>query len=94
MFSYLLYVLALGVIGTGLIQKKKHRPKYKIIGFRDEVSIEETEGILSNHGIKIKKHLPLANACLCLVDEISAGFKSLTANDNIEFIEDLSLKRT
>ncbi|HHY42960.1 MAG TPA: S8 family peptidase [Thermoanaerobacterales bacterium] len=88
MFSYLLYVLALGVIGTGLIQKKKHRPKYKIIGFRDEVSIEETEGILSNHGIKIKKHLPLANACLCLVDEISAGFKSLTANDNIEFIED------
>ncbi|NLZ54629.1 MAG: S8 family peptidase [Thermoanaerobacteraceae bacterium] len=80
--------MALGVIGTGLIQQKKHQPKYKIIGFKDEVTAEESGGILANHGIKIKKHLPLANACLCLVDERSTGFKSLTVDDNIEFIED------
>lgn len=88
MFSFLIYFLVLGVIGTGLIQQKKRQEKYKIIGFNDEVTAEESEGILANHGIKIKKHLPLANACLCLVDEISSGFKSLTADNNIEFIED------
>lgn len=88
MFSFLLYVLALGVIGTGLIQQKKHRAKYKIIGFKDEVTAEESEGILVNHGIKIKKHLPLANACLCLVDESTGSIKSLAADDNVEFIED------
>jgi len=87
-YSFLVYVLALGLIKTGLIQQKIRQSKYKIIGFKDKITAVESEGILTNHGIKIKKHLPLANACLCLVDEISAGFKSLIAEDNIEFIED------
>jgi len=81
--------LALGIIKKGYVkQKKGHKTKYKIVGFKDGVTFSKSEGILANHGIKIKKHLPLANACLCLVDEVSAGFKSLSADDNIEFIED------
>ena len=93
MFSFLFYLLALGLIKAGLSQQKKGRPQYKIVGFKDKITFEEGEGILLDYGIKIKKHLPLANACLCLLDEISAGFKSLAADDNIEFIEDDYLAR-
>ena len=93
MFSFLFYLLALGLIKAGLSQQKKGRPQYKIVGFKDKITFEEGEGILLDYGIKIKKHLPLANACLCLLDEISAGFKSLAADDNIEFIEDDYLVR-
>ncbi|MFY9414135.1 MAG: S8 family peptidase [Tepidanaerobacteraceae bacterium] len=85
--------MALGLIKAGLSQQKKGRPQYKIVGFKDKITFEEGEGILLDYGIKIKKHLPLANACLCLLDEISAGFKSLAADDNIEFIEDDYLAR-
>jgi subtilisin len=92
-FSFLFYLLALGLIKAGLSQQKKGRPQYKIVGFKDKITFEEGEGILLDYGIKIKKHLPLANACLCLLDEISAGFKSLAADDNIEFIEDDYLAR-
>ena len=70
MFSLLIYCLALGAIGTALIQQKKiMAKKYKIVGFKDKLTAKESESILENHGIKIKKYLPLANACLCLVDE-------------------------
>lgn len=93
MFSFLFYLLALRLIKAGLSQQKKGRPQYKIVGFKDKITFEEGEGILLDYGIKIKKHLPLANACLCLLDEISAGFKSLAADDNIEFIEDDYLAR-
>ena len=93
MFSFLFYLLALGLIKAGLSQQKKGRPQYKIVGFKDKITFEEGEGILLDYGIKIKKHLPLANACLCLLDEISTGFKSLAADDNIEFIEDDYLAR-
>ena len=93
MFSFLFYLLALGLIKAGLSQQKKGRPQYKIVGFKDKITFEEGEGILLDYGIKIKKYLPLANAYLCLVEEISTGFKSLAADDNIEFIEDDYLAR-
>ena len=88
MFPLIFYVLALGAIKKELIRYKKGRVKYKIVGFKDNVSFQESEGVLAHHGIKIKKHLPLANACLCLVDEVSSSFRSLAADDSIEFIED------
>lgn len=89
MFSLLIYCLALGAIGTALIQQKKiMAKKYKIVGFKDKITAKESESILENHGIKIKKYLPLANACLCLVDEKTTSFKSLAADTEVEFIED------
>ncbi|HHY70306.1 MAG TPA: S8 family serine peptidase, partial [Thermoanaerobacterales bacterium] len=89
MFSLLIYCMALGAVGTALVQQKKvMAKKYKIVGFNDKFSAEESESMLQNYGIKIKKHLPLANACLCLVNEKTSSFKSLAADAKVEFIED------
>ena len=57
MFPFFFYVLALGIIKKGYVkQKKGHKTKYKIVGFKDGVTFSKSEGILANHGIKIKKH--------------------------------------
>lgn len=89
MISLLIYYLILGAVGIVSIQQKKFMTKkYKIVGFNDEVTVGESENILQNHDIKIKKRLPLANACLCLVDEKASSFKTLAADAKVEFIED------
>ena len=79
----------LGAVGISIIQHKKAEvKKYKIVGFKDKLTAKDSQSVLENHGIKIKKHLPLANACLCVVDEKTPGFKSLAADSEVEFIED------
>ena len=77
MISLVLYCLTLGMIKDALIQKKETNRKYKIIGFKDEINVEEGGSILKSHNIKIKKFLPLANACLCELSEKHRPLKIL-----------------
>lgn len=88
MISLVLYCLTLGMIKDALIQKKETNRKYKIIGFKDEINVEEGGSILKSHNIKIKKFLPLANACLCELSEKTQTFENLAADDDVEFIEE------
>lgn len=84
------YCLLLGIGGAQLIaqQRAQARNKFKIVGFKERLSVSKCEQIVEHHGVKIKKHLPIANACLCEIDTSTATFQSLAADSDVEFIED------
>ena len=89
MFPLLLipYYLIVGTVGAILLSQSD-RPKYKIVGFKSDLALRKGQELVETHGIKVKKHLPLANACLCEVDDDLGAFKSLADDSMIEFIED------
>jgi len=83
------YYLLLGIGRAQLkVRRKGKSRESKIVGFKEEVSISARESILEDYGIKVKKYLPIANACLCEVQTSKASFQSLASHPEIEFIED------
>ncbi|ADL07261.1 S8 family peptidase [Thermosediminibacter oceani] len=85
-YILLYYSLLLGVAGA--VQKKKSRKRYKIVGFKPGVQVMETSNILESYGIKIKKQLPLIDACLCEVSPSAVSLQKLSEDPMIDFIED------
>lgn len=73
---------------------KKHKAKskkkrQKIVGFKEGVEILQSRNILASYGIKIKKELPLVDACLFEVEEQDeAVVHQLSADPTVEYIED------
>lgn len=82
------YILLMGIVGDQIIRNQSQSKSYKIVGFKEDVAMTLGEQVLEEHGIKIKRHLPLVNACLCEVTGDTAGIRSLAAESAIEFIED------
>ncbi|MDI3481554.1 MAG: in [Tepidanaerobacteraceae bacterium] len=80
--------LLLGAVGAKLMNEYKAWTKYKIVGFKQGLTLRQGQEVIETYGIKIKRSLPLANACLCEVDEGEASIKSLAMDPTIEFIED------
>ena len=91
MFPLLLipYYLLVGTAGAFFISRKTTDTKeYKIIGFKEGFALRKGQYLMENHGIKIKKHLPLINACLCEVTGDLGVYQSLAEDPMIEFVED------
>jgi len=83
------FVLLIGLAGDQIIRYNAQSKKtYKIVGFKDDVAMTLGQKLVEDHGIKVKKYLPLANACLCEVDNDVTTYRSLAAESAIEFIED------
>ncbi|MCR4429444.1 MAG: S8 family peptidase [Tepidanaerobacteraceae bacterium] len=87
MASYCLNLL-LGAVGAQLMHGYAKRVKYKIVGFKQGLTLRKGQEVIETYGIRIKRSLPLANACLCEVDEGDASIKSLAMDPTIDFIED------
>ncbi|NLZ54989.1 MAG: S8 family peptidase [Thermoanaerobacteraceae bacterium] len=90
MFPLLLipYYLLVGAAGAiFLSQKISETPKYKIVGFKSDLTLRKGQTLVEEYGIKVKKRLPLINACLCEVDADAGVFQSLSDDPMIEFIE-------
>jgi len=82
------YYLLAGTVGAVLLnQEIKKAPKYKIVGFKSDVALRTGEILVKDHGIKVKKYLPLINACLCEIQDAEVVY-SLANDPVIEFIED------
>lgn len=92
MFPLLLipYYFLVGATGAYIMSQQTNSPsKYKIVGFKSSLAMTKGRELIETHGIKVKKHLPLINACLCEVDNNARSiFKSLADDSMIEFIED------
>ena len=83
------YILLIGLAGDQIIRyQSKSSKTYKIVGFKENVGMTMGQQIVEGHGVKVKKYLPLANACLCEVEDSATTYRSLTADSAIEFIED------
>lgn len=83
------YYLMLGLIEAHVgNQIKTNFSKYKIVGFNSGLSVSETQEVLETYSLKVKKNLPLINACLCEIQDDGATLRSLAQDDTIEFIED------
>lgn len=90
MFPLLLipYYLLVGAAGAIFLnQQISQTPKYKIVGFKSDLALIKGQTLVEDYGIKVKKHLPLINACLCEVDADAGVFQSLAEDPMIEFIE-------
>lgn len=89
MIPFLLYYYYL-IFGIGCLIKNIDTREQKIIGFKTDISVMEhsRSQTLEDYGIKIKKHLPLINACLCDVNSDDISYKTLAQDPIIEFIED------
>ena len=91
MFPLLLipYYLLVGAAGALLIsQQTTDTPTYKIIGFKSGLALRKGQYLVETHGIKVKKHLPLINGCLCEVAADISAYQNLADDPMIEFIED------
>ncbi|TYP52426.1 S8 family peptidase [Thermosediminibacter litoriperuensis] len=88
MIPYVLLYCSLLLGTAGAVRKKKSRKKYKIVGFKPGVEVLETRNILESYGIKIKKQLPLVDACLCEVRPSAVNLQKLSEDPIIDFIED------
>ena len=91
MFPLLLipYYLLVGAAGALLIsQQTTDAPTYKIIGFKSGLALRKGQYLVETHGIKVKKHLPLINGCLCEVAADISAYQNLADDPMIEFIED------
>lgn len=93
MISLLLYTILLSVAGAAGIayiqtakQSKTPRTESKLIGFKSPLKTDQQERIMEDLGIQVKEYLPLADAYLCEI--CKEQVQSLSANDDIEFIED------
>lgn len=83
------YYILIGIGTAQLLAKQKAEAnRYKIVGFKEEMTTSQRQDILEHHGIKIKKHLPIANACLCEINTSKSKLQSLAADSEVEFIED------
>lgn len=85
------YYFLMGLAGAQILsQKRASAARRKIVGFKPGLTTaEENQRLLEDYGIKIKKHLPLANACLCEIDPSVTEASILLSDDSIiEFIED------
>lgn len=83
------YYLLVGATGAIFISRQTTgTPKYKIIGFKSELTLRNGRNLVETHGIKIKKNLPLINGCLCEVDTNTNIINSLAEDPMIEFVED------
>lgn len=80
--------LMLGAVGAHLLNELNTAAKYKIVGFKQGLTLRKSQEVIESYGIKIKKFLPLANACLCEVDSEESSIKSLAMDPTVEFIED------
>lgn len=82
------YYLLVGAAGAMLLnQHISKAPKYKIVGFKSDYTLRKGQTLVEDYGIKVKKRLPLINACLCEIEDAGV-FKSLAKDPVIEFIED------
>ncbi|MCF6095685.1 S8 family peptidase [Thermovorax subterraneus] len=72
----------------GALNKKSRKKRYKIVGFKEGIGVLQSRNILENYGIKIKKELPLVDACLCEVEPHNARIQQLSQDPFIEYIED------
>jgi len=91
MFPLLLipYYLLVGAAGAFFLdQQIRQTPKYKIVGFKSDIALINGRTMVEDYGIKVKKPLPLINACLCEVKSDAGAFRSLAKDPMIEFIED------
>lgn len=87
LFIYYYYLLW-GIVGAEVLRRGSTGGKTdKIIGFTDDISIADTQDIVESYGVKVKKTLPLANACLCEVED-GARVQSLILDRKVEFVED------
>jgi subtilisin family serine protease len=85
----LYYSLMLGLVGVQIAKSKSiSSKKYKIVGFKEGLTLDEGTSVIETHGFKIKKHLPLANACLCEVGHDQAAVQALAHDSSVEFVED------
>lgn len=68
----------------------ENKSQQKIIGFKTDITTLEhsRSKLLEDSGIKIKKPLPLINACVCDVKDSSISYKVLSEDPLIEFVED------
>lgn len=89
MIPFLLYYYYL-IFGIGCLIKNRDTKEQKIIGFKTDVSSLKysRSQILEGYGIKIKKNLPLINACLCDMNSDDISYKTLAQDPIIDFIED------
>lgn len=82
------YYLLIGAAGVIFLnQQTSKTPKYKIVGFKSDFALRKGQTMVEDYGIKVKKRLPLINACLCEVDADVDVFQSLAKDPVIEFIE-------
>jgi len=83
------YYLLVGAAGAiYLSQQKNKAQKYKIVGFKSDFALRQGKTLVEDYGIKVKKTLPLINACLCEVTDDVGVFQTLSKDPVIEFIED------
>jgi subtilisin len=75
-------------LSLGAFCKKRKKKSYKIVGFKQGVGVLQSRNILETYGIKIKKELPLVDACLCEVEPHNARVQQLSQDPFIEYIED------
>lgn len=80
--------LILGVAAAHLLSQMTNIKKYKIVGFKSDSNLRKSREIVELHGVKVKKFLPLANACLCEIDGDESSLKTLAEDPEVEFIED------
>ncbi|SHM87507.1 Subtilase family protein [Caldanaerovirga acetigignens] len=76
------------VVALKALSEKGKKKRYKIVGFKQGVGILQSRNILETYGIKIKKELPLVDACLCEVEPHNAKVQQLSEDPFIEYIED------
>jgi subtilisin family serine protease len=91
MFPLLLipYYLLVGAAGAIFISRQTtDTNKYKIIGFKSGLTLRKGQNLVETHGLKVKKHLPLINGCLCEVATDIGAYQSLAQDPMVEFIED------
>ncbi|KXG78355.1 Subtilisin NAT [Fervidicola ferrireducens] len=75
-------------VALGALSKKGKKKRYKIVGFKEGMGILQSRNILETYGIKIKKELPLVDACLCEVEPHNVRIQQLSQDPFIEYIED------
>jgi hypothetical protein len=82
--------LVLATAGAHILNELNNTPakKYKIVGFKMDSDLRNSQEVLEIHGLKIKKLLPLANACVCEFDTDDSYLKSLAEDPAVEFLED------
>jgi hypothetical protein len=82
--------LVLATAGAYILNELNNTPtkKYKIVGFKMDSDLRNSQEVLAIHGLKVKKLLPLANACVCEFDAEDSHLKTLAENPAVEFIED------
>jgi len=84
------YYILVGAAGAYFINKQTKSgdsSQYKIVGFNPDYAWIKGQDLMKDYGIKVKKELPLINACLCEVTE-KAVVQNLAEDPMIEFIED------